>query len=99
MYDLPGVMSTFLALGMPLREVVRAVTEAPARVLGQAGVLGTLAPGAAGDAAVFDLEEGAFAWSDAGGNEVPGRQRLSPVLTVRAGRRWRSRAPLPARGG
>jgi dihydroorotase len=91
MYDLLDVMSTFLALGMPLVEVIRAVTEAPARVIGQAGVLGVLAPGAAGDAAVLDLEDGDFAFADAAGNEVKASQRLAPVLTVRAGRRWRPR--------
>ena len=34
--DTTGVMSTFLALGMPLAEVIRAVTDAPARAIGQA---------------------------------------------------------------
>lgn len=89
MYDLLGVMSTFLALGMLLPDVVRAVTEAPARVIGQAGVLGTLAPGAPGDAAVLDLQDGDFTFVDSAGNEVKGRQQLVPVLTVRNGRRWR----------
>lgn len=91
MYDLPGVMSTFLALGMSVGDVVRAVTDAPARVIGQAGVLGTLAPGAAGDAAVLALEEGRFTFGDAAGNEIPATRRFVPVLTVRDGRRWRPR--------
>ena len=69
-YDLPGVMSTFLALGMTLPAVIQAVTAAPARAVGQAGTLGTLAAGAAGDAAVLAVEEGEFAYADAAGNEV-----------------------------
>jgi dihydroorotase len=89
-YDLPGVMSTFLALGLPLVEVCRAVTEAPARVIGQRGVLGVLAPGSAGDAAVLEIEAGAFAFGDAAGHVLPARERLVPRLTVRGGRVWRA---------
>lgn len=91
MYDLLGVMSTFLALGLPLPEVIRAVTEAPARAIGQAGKLGALVPGASGDAAVLDLEEGDFTFGDAAGHDIKAARRFVPVLTVRAGRRWRRR--------
>ncbi|OGK83138.1 MAG: dihydroorotase [Candidatus Rokubacteria bacterium GWC2_70_16] len=91
MYDLLGVMSTFLALGLPLPEVIRAVTEAPARAIGQAGKLGALVPGACGDAAVLALEEGDFTFGDAAGHDIKAAQRFVPVLTVRAGRRWRRR--------
>jgi dihydroorotase len=91
MYDLLGVMSTFLALGLSVAEVVRAVTDAPARAIGRSPELGRLAPGSAGDAAVLDIEEGDYTFSDAAGHTVPGRQRFAPVLTVRAGRRWRPR--------
>jgi dihydroorotase len=90
-YDLLGVMSTFLALRMPLPEVIRAVTDAPACAIGRQGDLGALAPGAPGDAAVLDIEEGEFSFGDAAGHELPGHQRFAPVLTVRAGRRWRPR--------
>lgn len=40
------VMSKFLYLGMPLREVVRATTARPAELIGLAGEVGTLRPGA-----------------------------------------------------
>ena len=90
-YDLPGVMSTFLALGMTVTDVIRTVTEAPARAVGLAGALGTLAPGAAGDATVLEIEEGDFTFADAAGHEIKGSRRFVPVLTVRAGRRWRPR--------
>lgn len=90
-YDLLGVMSTFLALGMPLDEIVRAVTDAPAKAIGRAGELGALAPGAEGDAAVLQLEHGDYTFGDAAGHEIAGRQQLVPILTVRAGHRWRPR--------
>ncbi|HET8577800.1 MAG TPA: amidohydrolase/deacetylase family metallohydrolase [Methylomirabilota bacterium] len=88
MYDLLGVMSSFLALGMPIDEVIRAVTDAPAGAIGQQDELGTLAPGAAGDAAVLDIEEGDFSFADSAGHEIRARLRFVPVLTVRAGARW-----------
>lgn len=91
MYDLLGVMSTFLALGLSVADVLRAVTDAPARAIGRSPELGRLAPGSAGDAAVLDVEEGDYTFSDAAGHTIPGRQRFAPVLTVRAGRRWRPR--------
>ena len=90
-YDLPGVMSTFLALGMPLGEIIRAVTDAPATAIGRAGELGSLAPGAEGDAAIFQLDSGDYTFGDAVGHEVRGSRQFVPVLTVRAGHRWRPR--------
>ncbi len=84
--DLPTTLSKFLSLGMPLPEVVRAATAGPARAIGRAGELGTLAVGAAGDAAAFVVEEGRFAYQDADGNTLEGDRRWGPRLTVRAGR-------------
>lgn len=90
-YDLLGVMSSFLALGMPLPEIVRAVTDAPAQAIGRGGELGSLAPGAEGDAAVLQLEDGDYTFGDAAGHEIQGHQQFAPVLTVRAGHRWHPR--------
>jgi dihydroorotase len=86
--DLPTTLSKFLSLGMPLGEVVRAATDAPARAIGRRGELGTLHPGAAGDAAVFSVETGRYAYQDADGNTLEGDTRWNPRLTVRAGRVW-----------
>ena len=86
--DLPTTMGKFLSLGMPLTDVVRAVTAAPARVIGRAGKLGTLTPGTVGDIAVYALEEGSFDYEDAHGQHIIGRQRFVPTLTLRAGEIW-----------
>jgi dihydroorotase len=91
--DLPTTLSKFLSLGMPLVDVVRAATATPARAIGRAGELGSLAPGAAGDAAVFAVEEGRFPYQDADGNTLEGSKRWAPRLTVRAGRVWWRRQP------
>jgi dihydroorotase len=94
--DLPVTMGRFLALGLPLADVVRAATATPAAVIGRAGALGTLRPGAAGDVAVFAHERGAFDFDDADGGRVTGAERLVPVLTVKDGEVWWRR---PAPGG
>jgi len=88
-YDLLGVMSTFLALKMPLPAVIASVTDNAAAAIGKSPELGTLRVGSVGDAAVLDLQEGTFTFVDAAGNRVQAGQRLAPVLTVRHGRRWR----------
>ncbi len=86
--DLPTTLSKFLSLGMPLAEVVRAATAAPAHAIGRSGELGTLRAGAVGDAAVFTVEEGRFPYEDADRNTIEGTKRWTPRLTVRAGRVW-----------
>ena len=91
--DLPTTMAKFLGLGMPLAEVVRAVTATPAKAVGRAGMLGTLAPGAVADVAVFRLETGAFDFEDAHGERMTGPQRFVPQLTLRAGEIWWRRPP------
>jgi dihydroorotase len=88
-YDLLGVMSTFLALEMPLPAVISSVTDKAAAAIGKSGELGTLQVGSAGDAAVLEVQEGAFTFVDAAGNQVPAGQRLAAVLTVKDGQRWR----------
>jgi dihydroorotase len=79
---------------MPIAEVVRAATATPARAIGRSGDLGSLAAGAAGDAAVFSVEEGQFPYQDTDGNAIEGPKRWTPRLTVRAGRvSWRRWPP------
>ena len=41
-YDLPTVMSKFLHLGMPLHEIIKAVTITPAKVLKMENIIGSL---------------------------------------------------------
>jgi len=84
-YDLPTTLSKFLHLGMTLEQVIERATVAPARALRRPD-LGTLRPGAPADVALFTLEEGEFLLQDAHGGTRTGRRRLTPRLTVRAGR-------------
>lgn len=79
------VMNKWLALGLTLAEVVRAVTCRPAEVLGKARELGTLKPGMTADIAVLRWEEGEFVQADAVGGKRTLTRRLAPQLTIRAG--------------
>ena len=84
-YLMNDLVSKFHALGMPLEDAVAASTSRPAQVLGLESKLGSLAPGMAGDAAVYDLREGRFVWHDMARHSVEGKVRLDTYLTVRGG--------------
>ena len=84
-YLMNDLISKFHALGLSLNDAVRAATSRPAQVLGLQESLGSLVPGMAGDAAVFELREGRFAWQDMAGHTVRGDKRLDTHLTVRDG--------------
>jgi dihydroorotase len=83
-FDLLVCISKLLVLGMPLVDVIRAATEAPARVVGRPE-LGTLAVGAPGDAAVLTLESGRFTYADVVGQTLTGERRLTSAGIVMAG--------------
>ena len=84
-YLMNDLVSKFHALGMSLPDAVAASTSRPAQVLGLEDTLGSLAPGMAADAAVFDLREGRFVWHDMARHNVEGKVRLDTFLTVRNG--------------
>jgi dihydroorotase len=83
--DMPNLMSKFLALGMTLEEVVRASTWNPAQQILHPE-LGHLTEGAEADISVFRLDRGQFGFLDSAGARLTGTQRLTPEMTLRAGR-------------
>jgi dihydroorotase len=84
MMDMPATMSKFLALGMPLREVIARSTWEPAQIIRHPEI-GHLSPGAGADVAVFRILQGDFGFKDTSGGTVRGRQRLLCDMTIRAG--------------
>ena len=84
MMDLPTTMSKFLALGMPLADVILASTQRAAAIIGHPE-LGTLSVGAPADIAALRMVEGDFQFADSGGGRIRARQRLFCELTLRAG--------------
>ena len=86
-YDNMETMSKFLTLGMPLPDIVRAVTATPAKVL-QRPDLADLSVGSTADATVMRTEEGRFTFEDVSGNNRTGRQRFALDSVVVGGKLW-----------
>jgi dihydroorotase len=85
MKDLLNVMSKFLALGLPIDQVIACATSNPAREIGHEE-LGQLAVGALADVAVLRLEKGSFGFVDSFGARMAGTLRLACELTLRDGK-------------
>ncbi|MDR0576724.1 MAG: metallo-dependent hydrolase [Candidatus Accumulibacter sp.] len=85
-FSLPWVLSAYLALGMPLHEALRAVTQNPAKLMGMDGQIGTLASGALADIAILKIHHQPMAFNDPFGNNIFGNQLLVPMATFKAGR-------------
>jgi len=83
-FDLLTTMSKFLCLGMKLEDIILRTTAMPAVALRRPD-LGTLAPGAAGDVSLVDIEHGAFDYEDSTGAILKGTERLRPRGIVFAG--------------
>ncbi len=87
-FDQLVTMSKFLAIGMPLVEVIRASTINPARAVRKTD-RGTLTPGTLGDATILDIEKGKFAFPDVLGEIREGSELLRCKGIVLGGRWWR----------
>jgi dihydroorotase len=85
-FGLRAVMSKYLSLGLGLEDVVRACTVTPAGLIGMSGKLGTLAPGAFADVAIFELAEKAFLFKNRLGETFRGTKLLIPKLTILNGK-------------
>ena len=83
-HDMPRTVSKLIAAGMGETEALARATASPARALGLAGEVGTLAPGASADLAVLRWNPDAPVLADVGGVTRPGGL-WEPVLTVRGG--------------
>ena len=79
------VMSKFVYMGMPLKEVIKASTWAPAQVI-KREELGNLSVGAIADVAVLNLRQGNFGLYDKTGYKVESKQKLECELTIKGGK-------------
>jgi dihydroorotase len=84
-HDLPKTISRIMAVGLAERDAFTMSTLRPAQVLGLAGEVGTLAPGAAGDISVLRWNQEPVPLADTP-DGVRSGPALEPVVTVRAGR-------------
>jgi dihydroorotase len=85
MKDMLNVMDKFLAMGMPLDEVILRSTWNPAREI-QHEELGNLSVGAPADVAVLRVQKGTFGLTDQAGGRLDGSQKLVAELTLRDGK-------------
>lgn len=83
--SMANVMSKFLAMGVPLADIIRRSTVNPAAEIRRPD-LGTLSVGKDADIAVLELTKGRFSYIDCGVARMDGDVRLQARMTVRAGR-------------
>lgn len=79
--NLPYLMSKYLELGMSLYDVIRAVTEMPAKWL-RLDNIGTLRAGSFADVTILKLENTSTSHLDIQGNCLEVHQLLRPQMTI-----------------
>lgn len=86
-FDQATTLSKFLSLGASLTDVVRATTAHAAAAI-RRPELGTLRPGAAGDATIFTVQDGSFTYVDSTDERMTGNNRIQVEGIVLKGRWW-----------
>ncbi len=97
--DMPNCMSKMMLLGMSLSDAVLRSTVSPAKAIRRYPELGTLGVGRGADIAVFEVQDGVFAFKDAWPAKRLGTKRLECVLTIRDGEVVYQRPETSARAG
>jgi len=96
MMDMPTTMSKFLALGMPLYDIIECCTISPACIIGHPE-LGHLTPGVSADVAVWNLIDGTFYFGDAKGGRISSSKRFICEMTLKEGKiewDWNARSAV-----
>ena len=93
-FSLTQAMSSMMALGLSLSDVVPMVTTNPAAMLDRTEEIGSLAVGRVADVSVLDDLRGRFALSDNDSNTVVAERLLQPSFCLRAGQRFDSDASI-----
>ena len=82
---LTWVMSKFLALGLPLEQVLRMASSVPGAIINRLPKLGTLQVGAPADATLVEIVNGPVEFVDTRNNKRPGNAYVRPLQSVLAG--------------
>ena len=85
------VMSKYLSMGMPLYEIVRCTTQNPAAAMGEAGRLGTLAPGTVADITIMRQQSKTIVYEDSAGKLYTGEKAIVPQWCVLGGNIYKCR--------
>jgi dihydroorotase len=93
-FSLVSAMTSMMALGLSLEQVVPMVTSNAARMLGLQGEAGHLRVGGIADISVLSDERGQWTLRDNEGTEVRANRLLEPLFCLRAGEMIRATAPI-----
>ena len=93
-FSLTQAMSSMLALGLSIEQVVPMVTTNAAAMLGLSDELGTLKPGVTADVSVLSDERGRFILRDNEKTQVVAERLLKPQFCLRAGQRFDADATI-----
>ena len=98
-FSLTQAMSSMMALGLSLEEVVTMVTINPAQMLGFADRIGALKVGYEADVSVLSDDRGRFTLRDNERTEVVADRLLRPVFCFRGGKRFNAEFANSSAGG
>jgi len=84
-HSMTEMMTRFLGLGFTLEQVVTMCTANPAKAIGMAHRLGSLAVARQADISVLDIEAGDWVVYDVLGASLQVQQAVTPVMTVKRG--------------
>jgi len=93
-FSLTQAMSSMLALGLTLEQVVPMVTTNAAAMIGKQDEIGTLKPGVEADVSVLADQRGRFQLRDNEKNQVLAERLLQPLFCLRAGKRYDADASI-----
>jgi dihydroorotase len=93
-FSLVSAMTSMLALGLKIEQIVPMVTTNPAKMIGLENELGSLRPGVEADISVLHDERGAWTLTDNEKTRVKTDRMLRPAFCLRAGQRFDSDASI-----
>ena len=93
-FSLVSAMTSMLALGLTLEQIVPMVTTHAAKMIGMENELGSLRPGTEADVSVLHDERGSWTLTDNERTRVKTDRMLRPYFCLRAGQRHDSDASI-----
>ena len=93
-FSLTQAMSSMLALGLTMEQVVPMVTVNAAKMIGMEHEIGSLKPGVTADVSVLSDQRGKFLLRDNEKNEVVAERLLQPLFCLREGKRYDATANI-----
>ena len=84
-FSLPNLMSRYIAMGIPMAEVVRMSTQAPAHLMKMDGEIGCLSAGPRADIAIFNWIPLHQTYRDWKGSTFQADMTLKPEMTIKDG--------------